>query len=86
MNVFQMYVHNGNKAGFKIRRKSWTGNRFAIVIRVDNKQVGELDGIEPYFNSPKVLAWDSYHKRASLLNCPGTYTYEFLEYGDPKIK
>lgn len=50
LNVFQMFVANGHRAGFWIRRTTW-GNTCAQVV-----SVGELTGPAPYFGNPVVLA------------------------------
>lgn len=81
MNVFQMYVENGNRAGFWIRRNSW-GNTAAFVLSVQGKREGDLEGVPPYYGDPLVVA-DVYDLHRPLLKelhsvvrCPGTYTYQ----------
>ena len=72
-NVFQMYVGNGEKPGFWLRRKTW-GNTCAQVT-----SVGEFKGPPPYYVNPAVLA-DIYDLRTGALKergakipVPGTY-------------
>jgi hypothetical protein len=50
LNVFQMYVANGERPGFWLRRTTWS-NTCAKVT-----SVGELTGPPPYFGNPKVFA------------------------------
>lgn len=84
-NVFQMYMANGWKAGFWVRRTNWV-NTLAIIKSVGGLESGELSGQPPYFNqsgkgSPKVICdvFDATtgvaRDKSSLLSCPGTYTY-----------
>lgn len=84
MNIYEMYIHNGNKCGFKVRRNNWPQTGFAIVISIDGKKEGELDGKPPYFGNPKVIAWHVNDKKIRPLLSPGTYNYTFLEHGEPK--
>ena len=72
-NVFQMYVANGEKPGFWLRRTTW-GNTCARVT-----SVGELMGPPPYYGNPAVLA-DIYDFRTGALKekgakipAPGAY-------------
>jgi len=72
-NVFQMYVANGEKPGFWLRRTTW-GNTCAQVTAV-----GEFRGEPPYYGNPTVLA-DVYDLRTGALKekgakipVPGTY-------------
>lgn len=59
-NVFEMYVANGMRAGFWLRRTTW-GNTCARVV-----DVGEIKGPAPYFGNPKVYA-DIYDLRTGEL-------------------
>ena len=72
-NVFQIYVANGEKPGFWLRRTTW-GNTCAHVTAV-----GEFTGAPPYYGNPTVLA-DIYDLRTGALKekgakipVPGTY-------------
>jgi hypothetical protein len=72
-NVFQMYVANGQKPGFWLRRTTW-GNSCAQVT-----SVGEFKGPPPYYGNPAVHA-DIYDLRTGELKeigakipVPGTY-------------
>jgi len=72
-NVFQMYVANGEKPGFWLRRTTW-GNTCAQVT-----SVGEFSGPPPYYGSPTVFA-DIFDLRTGTLkdkgakiSAPGTY-------------
>lgn len=77
MNIYQMYLKNGNKAGFWVRRNSW-GQRSALITKVDGKSQGELIGKEPYFDNPKVLGKMGGLGREVEITCAGTYGYELL--------
>ena len=59
-NVFEMYVANGKRAGFWLRRTTW-GNTCARVV-----DVGDIKGPAPYFCNPKVYA-DIYDLRTGEL-------------------
>ncbi len=59
-NVFEMYVANGMRPGFWLRRTTW-GNTCARVV-----DVGEIKGPAPYFGNPKVHA-DIYDLRTGEL-------------------
>ena len=53
LNVYEMYVANGNRCGFWVARDSLDG----MVMRVDlvgAKASGALEGEGPYFGNPKV--------------------------------
>jgi hypothetical protein len=47
--VLLMYVANGNRAGFWVKRDSW-GNTCALVKLVGGQASGELSGEPPYVN------------------------------------
>lgn len=82
-NIYQMYVENGNKAGFFVRRDSWS-RIYACVTRVAGLKEGELRGEPPYFGNPTV-EMDVYANDGTLqksgeeLSCPGTYAYKQIE-------
>jgi hypothetical protein len=73
LNVFQMYVANGERPGFWLRRTTWE-NTCARVT-----SVGDFKGPPPYFGNPLVLA-DIYNlqtgqlkERGAKIAVPGTY-------------
>ncbi|WP_145114263.1 hypothetical protein [Gimesia panareensis] len=78
-NVYEMYVDNGNKAGFFVRRDSWS-SIYAKVISIEGKSEGPLTGTPRYFGNPEVIV-DIYKNDGSLskasdvLSCPGTFAY-----------
>lgn len=55
MNVYQMYVANGNRAGFWVSRDTW-GRTIARIVAIDGRAEGELAGSAPYFRRQAVLA------------------------------
>lgn len=73
MNVFEMYVANGRRPGFWLRRTTW-GNTCAKVT-----SVGELKGKPPYYGNPKVLAdifdlqTGDLKEAGAVIPVPGTY-------------
>ena len=82
-NIFQMYVANGNKAGFYVRRDSWS-TIYARVVTIDGRTEGPLRGRPPYYGDPTVTMDVFYNdgsrqKSNQMLSCPGTYTYTRLE-------
>lgn len=90
MNVYQMYIANGNKAGFWIKRDSWS-NYKAFVTSVQGKTEGKLKGNHPYYNNCVVRA-DVYNFRTGelatsfgdggknhLVSCAGTFGYELVD-------
>ena len=78
-NVYEMYVDNGNIAGFFVRRNSWS-SIYAKVITIEGKSEGPLDGTPRYFGNPEVIV-DIYKnngklsRSGELLSCPGTFAY-----------
>lgn len=77
INIYQMYVANGNKANFWVKRNSWSWQS-ALITSIDGKTVGELTGEPPYFNNPKVKGKMEGVNREVEITCPGTYGYELL--------
>ena len=55
MNVYEMYVANGNEAGFWVMSKDWR-NVLAEVVTVAGRTSGEVEGEPPYFDNPPVMA------------------------------
>lgn len=88
-NVFQMYMNNGWKAGFWIRRENWV-NTVAFVKLVGGLETGVLPGEPPYFSQPgkgrpKVIC-DVFDATTgelmdenSEVSCPNTYSYRVIE-------
>lgn len=76
-NIYQMYVANGNKAGFWVRRNSWS-RQTALITSVGGKSEGPLEGAPPYFNNPKVKGQMSGVGQEIDISCPGTYGYEWV--------
>jgi hypothetical protein len=82
-NIYQMYVANGNRAGFYVRRNSWAGT-YAQVVTVSGREAGPLSGRPPYYGDSPVTM-DVYNLDGTVravaqqLSCPGTYTYAPFE-------
>jgi hypothetical protein len=76
-NVYSLYVRNGNRAGFWVRRAGW-GESLAFVWRVGGKAEGPLDGKPPYYGNVKVGATIFYPDRVveGYLPCPGCYQWQ----------
>ena len=82
MNVYQMYVSNGNQAGFFIRRNSWSDDSFFLVKKIGRKSKGVLDGVPPYFENQRVTG-DYYFKgqlydSKAVVSCAGTFGYSLI--------
>lgn len=76
MNVYQMYVANGNKAGFSVRRKNWRSS--VRVVSVAGLAEGVLPGEPPYYGNPPVIV--AYpNGRMQVLSCPGTFQYVLVK-------
>lgn len=83
MNIYEMYVANGNRAGFFVCRNSWNlEGSAALVVSVGGRIEGKLSGEPPYYGNPVVLADVVYANRPDRpvlhnqkLGCPGTYAY-----------
>ena len=54
MNIYEMYINNGNKVGFWVKKNSWH-NYVAKVVLINGKIEGSLPGRSPYFNNCSVL-------------------------------
>lgn len=74
INIYQMYITNGNKAGFLVRRNSWS-DQTATIISIAGKTEGILDGTSPYFNHAKVMARMNGTGDLIEISDPGTYNY-----------
>jgi hypothetical protein len=81
-NIYQMYVANGNRAGFYVRRANWTGT-YARVVSVAGRESGPLRGRPPYFGNPPVTM-DVYNldgtvrARGQELLSPGNRSYSLF--------
>ncbi len=54
INIYQMYIENGCKYGFYVRRDSWHQNRYAKVISIEWVVEGKMiKGKPPYFGGFK---------------------------------
>lgn len=73
-NIYQMYVANGNKAGFWVKRNSWSWQT-ALITSVGGQAEGELEGQAPYFKNQKVKGRMGGTGREIEISCPGTYGY-----------
>ena len=76
-NIYQMYVANGNKAGFWVQRNSWSYT--ALITSVGGKSEGELDGMPPYFKNQKVKGRMGGSGKEFEISCPGTYGYKMID-------
>lgn len=64
-NLPRLYRLNGWRAGLWVRRNSW-GNTVALITSVGGQVDGKLDGRDPYYGDPEVLA-DVYDVRTGAL-------------------
>lgn len=71
MNVYEMYVANGNSAGFLVKRKNWRSP--VRVVSIGGQSSGPLVGTPPYYGNPVVLIYGG-----KVLSCPGTFQYELV--------
>ena len=78
INIYQMYLANGNKAGFFVRRNSWS-NKIAKIVTVGGKTCGELAGRAPYFDNPKVFGKFDDNGSIFEVTCAGTFAYTLIE-------
>lgn len=74
-NIYQMYVANGNKAGFWVKRNSWSW-QIALITSIGGQTNGPLGGSPPYFNNQKVRGKMGGKGREVEILSPGTYGYE----------
>ena len=83
MNIYQMYIANGERAGFHVRRDSWS-SIYAEVKAIGGIAEGPLTGMPPYFGNPPVIA-DVYDNNgllkqaAAVLSGPGTFAYARID-------
>lgn len=64
--VYEMYVANGNRAGFWIKRYYWT-TTIARVVAIDGQEAGELP--EAAFSSGRVRACFYDKRTREFKNC-----------------
>ena len=86
LNIYGMYAQNDHKAGFWVRRNSWSTSSFAQVKTIAGAESGPLAGKPPYHERQKV-SMDFYfdgrlHETNAELSCPGTYAYTLI--ADPR--
>lgn len=78
INLYQMYTANGNRAGFWVKRNSWSWQA-AQIISIGGQTDGVLDGKPPYFNNQKVLGRMGGVGREVEILCPGTFGYRQID-------
>ena len=81
-NVYQMYVANGNRAGFWVQRDSWSW-KTALVTSIGGQIDGPLEGCPPYFKNQRVIGKMGGIGRDFEITSPGTYGYKRVD--DAKI-
>ena len=74
-NLYQLYISNGNRAGFKVHRSGWGQNSWARVVCVTEERVeqGELPRLPPYHGNPPVFIDFKDKGKVEPAPCPGTY-------------
>lgn len=78
LNIYQMYVANGNQAGFFVKRNSWSW-QIAEVLTINGNSSGELEGNAPYFNNPKVIGRFVDSDKSFEITSAGTYGYQLIK-------
>jgi hypothetical protein len=78
-NIYQMYVANGNKAGFWVKRNSWSWQT-ALVTSIGGKSHGALNGNAPYFDNPKVKGLMGGKGNEVEITSPSTYGYSRIDH------
>lgn len=79
-NLYQLYIENGNMAGFKVRRSGWANSSWARVVSItaERQTNGSLPGSPPYHQNA-VVYLDFKDKGVSEeAPCPGTYQWELI--------
>lgn len=74
LNIYQMYVANGNKAGFWVQRNSWSW-KTALVTSIGGQTEGVLEGNAPYFQNQRVFGKMGGVGKEFEITSPGTYGY-----------
>ncbi len=78
MNVYEMYLANGHRAGFWVIYYPTWSSVIAHVVSVAGGTTGELAGDPPYFGNPPVLAefWRFVYDATELVRRPdGSFSY-----------
>lgn len=80
-NLYQLYMDNGNQAGFKVRRGSWGQSSWARVVSVtqEQKTEGQLPGNEPYHGNTPVFIDFKGKGKVEKASCPGTYQWSIVD-------
>ncbi len=80
-NLYQLYIDNGNQAGFKVRRGGWGQSSWARVVSVTKEQraAGPLPGKEPYHGNPPVFIDFKDKGTVEEASCPGTYQWRVVD-------
>ncbi len=81
-NIYQMYVANGNRAGFWVQRDSWSW-KSAQIVSIGGKAEGPLEGNPPYFQNQKVIGKMGGVGREVEITSPGTYGYRRVDETKP---
>jgi hypothetical protein len=77
-NIYQMYVANGSKTGFWVKRNSWSW-QIALITSIGGNSEGDLEGTAPYFGNQKVKGLMGGIGREVEISCPGTYAYTRID-------
>ena len=78
LNIYQIYVANGNKANFWVQRNS-SSWQSALITSIGGKVEGELDGASPYYDNQKVYGKMGGVGKEYEISCPGAYGYSLLD-------
>jgi hypothetical protein len=54
MNIYRLYIENGNRAGFWVQHRTWR-DRCAQVLSIDGQNLGRLPGSSPAHNHAAVV-------------------------------
>ena len=81
-NIYQMYVANGNRAGFWVQRDSWSW-KSALIVSIGGNAEGPLEGNPPYFQNQKVMGKMGGEGREVEITSPGTYGYRRVDETKP---
>ena len=80
-NLYQLYISNGNRAGFKVQRAGWGQSSWARVVFITDGQIkeGELSGLPPYQGNPPVFIDFKDKGKVDPASCPGTYRWTIVK-------
>jgi hypothetical protein len=74
INIYEMYVQNGCRLGFYVRRDNWKPEHYAKVIGIEFVQNGEMiKGNPPYFGG---FVYPPDHRRAGKKMGPRLVTLQ----------